>query len=321
VPERAPPPPFGLRRGAAAAAFGLLVLSALACKGGMRSLGGPREGQPCSKVVAECSGTNEALFCIGSDIGKGRYQKVHCLGPRGCTSTANEVTCDTSRTDEGTPCPETWQAKAACGADQKTMLSCSFRKWEAQGPCRGPEGCRESGDEIVCDNSLSDVGDPCGKDNEGKVACSSDRTTRVMCRDGKFVPSLACVGPGRCDASGSSVKCDGMRGIAGGGCSAAGAECAASGKAKVSCKSGRFGPEIACLGAHGCQVVDEKVYCDQSIADEGAPCDDDGATSCASDGKRTLRCQNGAFVAGRACPHACKALAAPATAIAPVRCY
>src|SRR5579883_1823311 len=65
----------------------------------------------------------------------------------------------------------------------------------------------------------------------------------------------------------------------------------------------------------GCQVVDEKVYCDQSIADEGAPCDDDGATSCASDGKRTLRCQNGAFVAGRACPHACKALAAPATAI------
>jgi hypothetical protein len=231
------------------------------------------------------------------------------------------VLCDASRTDEGTPCPETWQAKAGCSADGKTMLLCSRRKWEESGPCRGPRGCYETGDDIHCDNSLSEPGDPCDASNEGKVACTADGSARVMCRAGKFLPSLACTGPGRCDASGPSVVCDGAAGLPQGACTADGAECGVDRKTIVSCKDGRFGDARPCLGAHGCEVKDERVYCDQSVGEAGAPCGEDREVSCASDGKHTVVCKGGKFVAGRACPGACKVVGNSSGFIPAVRCY
>jgi hypothetical protein len=67
--------------------------------------------------------------------------------------------------------------------------------------CRGAAACTMEGDEVRCDRTLAQVGDPCAAGN----ACSPDRRSFLVCRDGRFALGARC--PSGCLVVGDRVVC------------------------------------------------------------------------------------------------------------------
>ncbi|MCE9673688.1 hypothetical protein LY474_38390 [Myxococcus stipitatus] len=70
--------------------------------------------------------------------------------------------------------------------------------------CRGPLGCRESGDTVRCDTSLNGAGDACAVTAEGKGLCSKDGKAMLECRQGVLVETASC---SSCTVVDSEVTC------------------------------------------------------------------------------------------------------------------
>jgi hypothetical protein len=200
------------------------VTNALVCRNGVyvqTSCGGPLgcqtngDGATCDATVAEegaicvddrayaCSPDKQrALSC---DSGKMREYQA-CRGPGGCSVAGGGLSCDATHAADGDRCikPES----EACSPDGKAMLECKDigHTWKVIRMCRGSAGCTIDHDVATCDESRSEVGDPCS--TYGRVACSVDGSRELVCMGGRFEHSRNCPNAG-CSISGSgrAIKC------------------------------------------------------------------------------------------------------------------
>lgn len=141
------------------------------------------------------------------------------------------------------------------------------------------------------------VGDAC---EAGKAACQ-DKSNALVCSDGKLV-AMPCKGAKGCAIEGDSVNCDYSGNQAGDTCTSSSegaAQCSADNKSLVMCKGGKF-MVVACRGPAACKVEGNTSKCDNSIAEEGEPCDGAGF-ACKVDGSALLKCEGGKTVVNEKC--------------------
>lgn len=148
---------------------------------------------------------------------------------------------------------------------------------------------------------------------QGAPMCSPDRRAVVApsC-DGRYLLLKMCNGRNGCSQGPQGIACDDglaapapaptpVAGGAGIPCAAEGGySCSPDGATMLQCRGGRTAVASTCKGARRC-TEGAAIACDASIADLGDPCDSEGKTACARDGRMRLRCTRGSFVAGEAC--------------------
>ena len=186
---------------------------ALACRGlngCMSMMGSPgtctndgfNVGEPCHEEGnPECSADKKAMLkCEGKHWKK----TADCNGQHGCVSNAKGATCDQGSQEAGSACDADQEDSYSCSPDKKTELVCKGGKMVLASNCRGMHGCRQKGDEIDCDNSLAEAGDPCA-DAKSNPACSSDKKALLKCKGGKMVKDKACK---TCTVFLDEIKCD-----------------------------------------------------------------------------------------------------------------
>ncbi|MBM4363970.1 MAG: hypothetical protein FJ104_14920, partial [Deltaproteobacteria bacterium] len=120
-------------------------------------------------------------------------------------------------------------------ADPATELACESGKLVAA-PCRGPLGCREEGDRLLCDFSGNAEGDRCSRGDEGAARCV-DPSRRISCRGGTYRID-SCRGEQGCASTGSGVRCDQSRGAVGDRCEGGMRACTLDGAAVLECYQG-----------------------------------------------------------------------------------
>jgi hypothetical protein len=206
------------------------------------------------------------------------------------------------------------KAGAACADDRQGVEHCVGRKdgivcrrgaWQPFS-CRGPDGCVETGQRVTCDDSVGAAGDGCRA--EGDLVCAADGRTLLACRDGAFVVSEACRGDAGCFVRSGEVVCDQSRASAGDACTQEGAVgCSAEAPAVVACRGGEFRITRVCKGPRGCVVAAGALDCDDSLADEGDPCEGERQAACARNLRHALVCREGAFARAKDCPNGCRA--------------
>ncbi|MBL9037062.1 MAG: hypothetical protein JNG84_00985 [Archangium sp.] len=98
---------------------------------------------------------------------------------------------------EGAAC--TTEAEGFCSSTTR-LLGCYGQVWAVASDCKGPDGCRRTGDDVYeCDSSGNSVGDRCPRQSEGKVRCDPDGGVTILrCRDGGFDVEFVCPGSTRC---------------------------------------------------------------------------------------------------------------------------
>jgi hypothetical protein len=126
-----------------------------------------------------------------------------CLGPKGCSQSANTISCDTSTAKEGDKC--TREDNNACSLEHKAHLVCKGGKFTLSENCRGEKGCRDVGNKIDCDDSVAQIGEMC--DTVNNHACALDSKSIVKCNGSKWVADEACKGRKICKVNGSEVGC------------------------------------------------------------------------------------------------------------------
>jgi hypothetical protein len=142
-------------------------------------------GDPCMGATDEyaCSKTQE-LLCSGGTF----VRQFECRGPKGCTITGRTVSCDNTLAERGDPCKR--MGSLACSVDNKQRFVCKDGKWDLDSYCRGNDGCQVRLNDMFCDNSLSEVDDPCRISNT--VVCSADGSRRLICKNGRFAEDAVC---------------------------------------------------------------------------------------------------------------------------------
>lgn len=131
-----------------------------------------------------------------------------CNGERGCLLEAKKVTCDNSIAGVGDACRE--DEDYACSADKKAALVCRSQKFVEVNRCKGPKGCRITGDKasgfkVECDDSVAQAGDACEK--EEHYSCSDDERTILKCKRKKFEVEEKCRPKEKCMIKGGQVGC------------------------------------------------------------------------------------------------------------------
>lgn len=178
----------------------------LACQGGIFVEAHCRGPGGCtklgSKVSCDDSIADESDSCLATEslnhacstdkkksllCDDGKYKAVQfCRGPKGCQMHGEIVSCDTKVAQKDDPCPK--PGAFACSMDLKTRLICREGKFSFDRFCRGTNGCRDF--DFSCDESISDVGDPCGVPD--MVACSVDGKQELVCRGGQYFAQRQC---------------------------------------------------------------------------------------------------------------------------------
>lgn len=136
-----------------------------------------------------CADPSTALVCAS-----GVVTALPCRGPKACAATRAQVECDNSLANVGDNCDQL--GDVACAVDKKSALECQNGKFVLAEPCKGARGCIVEGNEISCDNDVSDVDDPCR--TEGDYACTSDKAMVLKCVNKKFTALNACRGKDAC---------------------------------------------------------------------------------------------------------------------------
>ena len=166
-------------------------------------------GDVCSKDddgKASCTATaKERVECA-----EGKYRVLPCRGAGACKHEDGGVACDTSIAEPGDACdaPPPGRGNHACSVDGKNLLACRNGEFVVEQGCRGPDACAVRGGVPVCDVSIADPGDACGSAVEGKHACSVDKKSLLVCKDGKFVEEQPCNGANGCSLTGDKITCE-----------------------------------------------------------------------------------------------------------------
>jgi hypothetical protein len=196
--------------------------------------------------------------------------------------------------------------QAAC-ADEHTGLFCREGHLTTM-TCLGPSGCQKVGkDDVACDNPVASVADGCNQ--EGDLACTSDKASALVCKAGKFVVAQPCKGPRGCTSSGEAVYCDNALAEPGDLCTEEGdAACRSDRSSFMKCVHGKFQITNGCRGPKHCTVTEkpeenkEHFECDDSITAAGDPCEDEAEESCALDKKSLDVCKAHVIALGKPCP-------------------
>ena len=220
---------------------------------GCHAIGVGPEGSACpAEGSFDCDGT-QFVKCIN-----GTYHHFKCGGADGCKSKPGAVVCDTSVGTAGDACAE--EDNPACSPDKKNMLHCKGGKLVAERTCKGPKSCtieQKPGEtfSINCDTSLGDVGDVCVQGG----ACSSDKSSVVLCKDNKYVLGTKCRGADpHCVDDGTKIHCaDPGVSEVGDPCTD-GAACSGDGKAFLECQNGAWKQTSKCKS---CKVAAGEVTC------------------------------------------------------------
>lgn len=201
---------------------------------------GNAEGDVCStgdENKGACTADGESLVSCRD----GKYQVMACRGPKGCRPSPTGWSCDSSAAEEGDRCSG---EGSACAVDGKRMLSCQGGRYAMKWNCRGPAGCKDSGDgQLHCDFSIAEVGDAC--DSEGG-ACTADGKQLLRCEEGKFAAQSLCRGPKGCKDEGTTLSCDSSLAEVGDPCDPDDGACAVDGKAFLECKEGKYAATQRC---------------------------------------------------------------------------
>ena len=172
-------------------------------------------------------------------------------------------------------------------------------------PCKGTTGCARRGEGDECDDTVAVEGDLCPTSPPLDYACSPDRKMALACKDGRFGVWRQCRGPEGCAVEGGrNVRCDTTLGQPGDPCAQAGTyACSVDRQAMLSCDGSTLSAASSCRGPQGCRVEREtrKVQCDDAVALEGDPCDQEGRIACTVDRKAELSCAHGAYGKKRDC--------------------
>jgi hypothetical protein len=136
-----------------------------------------------------------------------------CQGPGACKVSGGNILCDNDIAKAGDPCRD--EGDFACTTDKRAALKCQGKKMVTINSCRGPKSCSivhptPKQTDIDCDMSIAAVNDPCAfNDSE---ACTSDRRTKLTCKDNKYAVAASCSSPNGCSVkvTGRSFKvsCD-----------------------------------------------------------------------------------------------------------------
>lgn len=188
--------------------------------------------------------------------------------------------------------------------DKKTGAICAGGKWE-QLTCEGPTGCMSVAGSGSCTHTKHAVGEYCA--DEGKPECSGDKKAMIKCENNRWKQLEECKGKLGCVANAMGAKCDLGASTEGAACTAeneGNASCTPDAKGLLLCKGGKMNLAAKCKGMHGCRQKGTQIECDETIGDEGDPCDQqeyDGKYACATDKKTRLVCKGGKFVKDKTC--------------------
>jgi hypothetical protein len=135
-----------------------------------------------------------------------------CRGPRGCVAKGDRVACDNALAEPGDLC--TTEGETACQTNRAAFLKCTKGTFQVSNGCRGARHCTvtEKADEhdehFECDDSITEVGDPC--EDNGESSCSVDHKTLNVCSAHRIAVSKPCPGPRACSwiGTGSRFDCD-----------------------------------------------------------------------------------------------------------------
>jgi hypothetical protein len=182
-------------------------------------------------------------------------------------------------------------------------LVCDSVKWVPVA-CKGTRGCTRS-DSEECDDTVASEGDPCTRNPPLDYACSPDRTTGLVCKDGTFTVWRRCRGPDACQViDGRNVRCDTSVGEPGDPCTQHGTyACSPDRRAMLVCDGSSLALASTCRGPQGCRARPDthRVDCDETVALEGDPCADARSITCAVDRKSELVCAGNRFAKKREC--------------------
>ncbi len=254
------------------------------------------ENMPCSGAIGSCSSQREALFCVD-----GRYTRLACSGPAGCSEQGGNFRCDQSVAAVGDRCAS--EDTAACTADLQSYLVCENGRYVMHAHCRGANHCQNGAGRVTCDETIAEPDDPCGA---GGAACSPSHDAFLRCTEGRFVESLRCRGPEGCHIDGTRVLCDQSLAAVGDVCDAEGAATCSTDRASLlRCRGGVLVQGVTCRGPRHCYEEGTMVRCDEPVGAVGNACADEGGHLCDADGTHDLVCRNGVIQLDGACPGGC----------------
>ena len=206
-----------------------------------------------------------------------------------------------SKPAPGAPCrvPDQLVCAAADGA-----LVCEGGAWTPV-PCRGTRGCVRSGETDDCDDTVGAEGDACPLNPPLDYACTADHSRALVCKDGRYGLWRACRGPEGCTVEGGrNVRCDNTLGEPGDPCVQVGTyACSVDRLTMLACDGNTLRPASSCRGPAACRAERDarKVDCDDAVAQQGDPCDQEGRIACAVDHKAELSCSHGQYDKKRDC--------------------
>lgn len=228
--------------------LGLSCLS-VACK--------PEVGSSCDKGESRCLDPSTQLICS-----EGKMIAAPCRGQKGCWVEGG-VRCDISGNQPGDVCSKDDEGAATCAGDQRGQLVCLNGAYVLE-PCRGPAGCKLSGERAQCDKSVMQSGDSCR--DPGLKACNAVGTQLLECKDGKMATSLNCRGSSGCQSAGGKLDCDLSVAAADDPCPDAMKDknaCSADRLSILVCKDGKFKVDESCAKGKLCRSKGGGIRCEK----------------------------------------------------------
>ena len=200
-------------------------------------------------------------------------------------------------------------ATAVC-TDKASALFCADGTYTAM-TCRGDRGCAQNGAVIECDESVASEQDACNAPDA--IACTPDHKEALRCSNKKFIVDETCKGPTGCKIEGAQkISCDNDIADVNDPCHFIGDYACTTDKSLVlKCEGNKMTPYNTCRGPKQCKIVqlpkqDKVTYeCDDSLAQDGDPCDSNGEEACSMDKKGMFVCRGNKFGSLRGCSGGC----------------
>lgn len=219
----------------------------------------PKVGGSCKiETKEQCTDDKKALACHD-----GKWEELQCKGDSGCSKASGESVCDQSVAEDKDVCNLT--DDFVCTGDKKGMLQCTKNRWTLVQTCLGDRACSMEKKKVICDNSVSKEGDACRETDD--YACSVDKKTALVCKNGVFVQSGQCKGPNGCKITGSKdagfkVSCDDSIANQGDACDKEDHySCSSDARLILKCKSKKFDIEDRCKPKEKCEIRGGQVGC------------------------------------------------------------
>lgn len=196
------------------------TLKAMPCHGpkGCKAAGGRVSCDTTNAVAGEgCNYPSDSYECTADKKAVVVCEKEHwvtestCKGVRGCRSSDDGISCDSSVADPTDDCHT--NGNYACTPAKDALLQCVESKFTPLAGCKGPAGCSSIEDAATrtrnfrCDTTLGQEGDTC--ELAENFTCAVDKKSVLVCRSNKWALHKQCATPCSIDAN-SSVSCAGV---------------------------------------------------------------------------------------------------------------